>query len=80
LADELTVTADADVAREDGVTLLATGHPVLTQAAEHVLLEVTSDTCAWLDRRRQRPTAPSSSRLPVISSPSTTGASTRPTV
>lgn len=37
LAEELTVTDDPDIAREDGVTFLGAGHPVLTEAAERVL-------------------------------------------
>jgi len=37
LPEELRVTADPDVARDDGVTLLALGHPVLSDAAERVL-------------------------------------------
>ena len=37
LQEELQVTADPDVAREDGATLLALGHPVLAEAAERVL-------------------------------------------
>ena len=37
MPEELRVTADPDVAREDGATLLAAGHPVLAEAAEHVL-------------------------------------------
>jgi hypothetical protein len=37
LPEELRVTADPDVAREDGATLLAAGHPVLVEAAERVL-------------------------------------------
>ena len=37
LQEELQVTADPDVGREDGATLLALGHPVLAQAAERVL-------------------------------------------
>jgi hypothetical protein len=37
LQEELQVTADPDVAREDGSTLLALGHPVLAEAAERVL-------------------------------------------
>lgn len=39
LAEELFVTDDPDVAREDGVTFLGAGHPVLTEAAESVLDE-----------------------------------------
>lgn len=39
LPDELMVTGDPDVAREDGATLLATGHPVLGQAADDVLAD-----------------------------------------
>ena len=37
LAEDLTVTDDPDIAREDGVTFLGAGHPVLTEAAELVL-------------------------------------------
>ena len=37
LPEELRVTADPDVAREDGATLLAAGHPVLAEAADRVL-------------------------------------------
>jgi hypothetical protein len=37
LAETLTVTGDPEVAREDGVVLLATGHSVLTLSAEAVL-------------------------------------------
>ena len=37
LPEELRVTADPDVAREDGATLLAAGHAVLGEAAERVL-------------------------------------------
>lgn len=37
LPEELVVTADPDVAREDGATLLAAGHPVLESAADSVL-------------------------------------------
>ena len=37
LPEELRVTADPDVAREDGATLLAAGHPVLAEAAGRVL-------------------------------------------
>jgi len=37
LPDELVVTAEPDIARDDGVVLLATGHPVLVQAADATL-------------------------------------------
>ena len=37
LAEELVVTDDPDVARSDGAAFLATGHPVLIDAAEAVL-------------------------------------------
>src|SRR6266567_4522653 len=37
LAEEFAVTEHADVAREDGVTLLGAGHPLLMTAAEDVL-------------------------------------------
>ncbi|MGH3207334.1 MAG: hypothetical protein ACRDNO_06210 [Trebonia sp.] len=37
LPEELRVTADPDIARDDGITLLTLGHPVLANAAEQVL-------------------------------------------
>ncbi|MEX2290467.1 MAG: hypothetical protein WD794_09105 [Mycobacteriales bacterium] len=37
LPEEVTVTADPEVAREDGALLLAQGHPVLDRATERVL-------------------------------------------
>ena len=37
LPEELRVTGDPDIARDDGVTLLALGHPVLSEAAERTL-------------------------------------------
>ncbi|MBV9010634.1 MAG: hypothetical protein JO272_01065 [Pseudonocardiales bacterium] len=37
LPDELMVTSDPDVAREDGTVLLTTGHPVLVRAADTTL-------------------------------------------
>jgi hypothetical protein len=37
LPEELWVTADPDVAREEGATLLTAGHPVLAEAADRVL-------------------------------------------
>ncbi len=37
VTEEMTVTSDPDVAREDGATLLAPGHPLLSGAAERVL-------------------------------------------
>jgi hypothetical protein len=37
LPDEFMVTGEPDVAREDGAVLLATGHPVLIQAADAAL-------------------------------------------
>ncbi len=37
LPEETAVTADPDVAREDGALLLVTGHPVVARAAESVL-------------------------------------------
>ena len=36
---EMTVTADPDVAREDGALLMTVGHPLLTAAAESVLAQ-----------------------------------------
>lgn len=44
LPEELRVTDDPDVARDEGVTLLALGHPVLSDSAERVL--VTGDAAA----------------------------------
>ena len=38
LPEELRVTADPDVAREEGATLLTAGHPVLAEAADRVLI------------------------------------------
>ncbi|BBZ06356.1 hypothetical protein MDOR_05250 [Mycolicibacterium doricum] len=37
LPEELHVTADPDVAREDGATLLSAGHPALSRCADEVL-------------------------------------------
>lgn len=37
LPEELLVTGDPDIAREDGATFLGGGHPVLTESAESVL-------------------------------------------
>ena len=37
LPDELRVTADPDVAREDGAILLSAGHPALGRSADEVL-------------------------------------------
>src|SRR5256885_1141842 len=37
LPDELMVTSDPDIAREDGTVLLATGHPVLIRAGDATL-------------------------------------------
>jgi len=37
LPEELRVTGDPDIARDEGVTLLALGHPVLSDAAERTL-------------------------------------------
>jgi hypothetical protein len=39
LPDELVVTSDPETAREDGVVLLATGHPALLHAADSALAE-----------------------------------------
>lgn len=49
LPDELTVTADPEIAREDGALLLAPGHPLLAAAAERVLDrgDVGRVTLAW---------------------------------
>lgn len=49
LPEELAVTADPEVAREDGALLLAQGHPALDGAAERVLErgDVGRVTLAW---------------------------------
>lgn len=49
LPEELAVTADPEVAREDGALLLAQGHPVLDGAADRVLErgDVGRVTLAW---------------------------------
>ncbi len=39
LPEEVAVTADPDVARDDGALLLAPGHPVIEQGADRVLAE-----------------------------------------
>lgn len=54
LAEELLVSADPDVAREDGVAFLGAGHPVLTQAAEEVLASGDAGNLL-LDRPRSLP-------------------------
>jgi hypothetical protein len=51
--EEMMVTADPDVAREDGATLLFAGHPTLMQAAESVL---DGGDCGRV--RLPRPTTP----------------------
>ena len=57
LPEELRVTADPDVARDDGVTLLALGHPVLSDAAERVLGSGDTGTIA-LSRPAKAPPGP----------------------
>lgn len=37
LPEELRVTADPDIARDDGVTLVTAGHPVLSDSAERII-------------------------------------------
>ncbi len=47
LPEELTVTADPDLAREEGAVLLTAGHPALEKAASDVLAEGDAGRC-WL--------------------------------
>ena len=49
LPEELRVTTDPDVAREEGATLLTAGHPVLAEAADRVLAAGDAG-CLVLDR------------------------------
>jgi len=49
LPEELRVTADPDVAREEGATLLTAGHPILAEAADRVLAAGDAG-CLVLDR------------------------------
>ena len=46
LPESLLLTADPDVAREDGGVLIAPGHPLLDDAAEHVLTAGDIGVCA----------------------------------
>jgi hypothetical protein len=54
LPEELTVTADPDLAREDGAVLLTAGHPALERAATDVLAEGDVGRC-WLPWPSSRP-------------------------
>jgi hypothetical protein len=54
LPEEVTVTTDPDVAREEQALLISAGHPLLSQAAEQVL--TTGDTGSYaLPARRAAP-------------------------
>lgn len=57
LPEELQVTADPDIARDDGVTLLALGHPVLSDDAERTLATVDAGTLV-LARPASAPPSP----------------------
>jgi hypothetical protein len=54
LPEELTVTADPDLAREEGAVLLTAGHPALERAATDVLAEGDVGRC-WLPWPSSRP-------------------------
>jgi hypothetical protein len=54
MPEELTVTADPDLAREDGAVLLTAGHPALERAAADVLAEGDAGRC-WLPWPNSRP-------------------------
>jgi hypothetical protein len=56
LGEELTVTADPDLAREEGAVLLTAGHPALERAATDVLAEGDAGRC-WLPWPSSRPPA-----------------------
>jgi hypothetical protein len=56
LPEELTVTADPDLAREEGAVLLTAGHPALERAATDVLTEGDAGSC-WLPWPSSRPPA-----------------------
>jgi hypothetical protein len=56
LPEELTVTADPDLAREEGAALLTAGHPALERAATDVLAEGDAGSC-WLPWPSSRPPA-----------------------
>jgi hypothetical protein len=56
MPEELTVTADPDLAREDGAVLLTAGHPALERAATDVLAEGDAGRC-WLPWPSSRPPA-----------------------
>lgn len=56
LPEELTVTADPDLAREEGAVLLTAGHPALERAATDVLAEGDVGRC-WLPWPSSRPPA-----------------------
>jgi len=56
LPEELTVTADPDLAREEGAVLLTAGHPALERAATDVLAEGDAGRC-WLPWPSSRPPA-----------------------
>jgi hypothetical protein len=56
LPEELTVTADPDLAREDGAVLLTAGHPALERAATDVLAEGDAGRC-WLPWPSSQPPA-----------------------
>jgi hypothetical protein len=58
LPDEVLVTADPDVAREDGVTFLASGHPAVGVAAETVLSHGDTGTVTLAPPRSLPPSAP----------------------
>ena len=57
LPAEMIVTSDPDVAREDGTTLLTTGHPVLTRAADATLTDGDAGVLALAEPTTPAPTA-----------------------
>ncbi|HYT24981.1 MAG TPA: hypothetical protein VEP73_00655, partial [Actinomycetota bacterium] len=57
LPEDVAVTADPEVAREDGALLLLPGHPVLDHAATHVL-DQGDGGFAWLAWPRAAPPTP----------------------
>ncbi|MET7354986.1 hypothetical protein [Streptomyces mirabilis] len=57
LPEETAITADPDVAREDGALLLVTGHPVVAKAAESVLAAGDTGTLTLAAPRSMPPDA-----------------------
>ncbi len=75
LPEEFAVTEHPDVAREDGVALLAAGHPLLTAAAEDVLSADDAGVLTLTSPPRSRRMTIACWPGPATGSPSTTAGS-----